>query len=59
MRVLNIIAQKPDSTGSGVYLAEMVRCRISLGHTLDSLGWGSATLRFVEVVMPYVLEGSR
>lgn len=32
MRVLNITAQKPDSTGSGVYLAEMVRCEVALGH---------------------------
>ena len=33
MRILNISAQKPDSTGSGVYLAEMVRCELSAGHT--------------------------
>lgn len=32
MRILNISAQKPDSTGSGVYLAEMVRCELSAGH---------------------------
>lgn len=32
MRILNISAQKPDSTGSGVYLAEMVRCEFSAGH---------------------------
>lgn len=32
MRILNILAQKPDSTGSGVYLAEMVRCELSAGH---------------------------
>lgn len=32
MRILNISAQKPDSTGSGVYLAEMVRCEFSTGH---------------------------
>lgn len=32
MRVLNITAQKPDSTGSGVYLAEMVRCEVASGH---------------------------
>lgn len=32
MRILNISAQKPDSTGSGVYLSEMVRCELSAGH---------------------------
>ena len=32
MRILNISAQKPDSTGSGVYMAEMVRCELSAGH---------------------------
>ncbi len=32
MRILNISAQKPDSTGSGVYLAEMVRCELAGGH---------------------------
>ena len=32
MCILNISAQKPDSMGSGVYLAEMVRCELSAGH---------------------------
>ena len=32
MRILNVTAQKPDSTGSGVYLAEMVRCEVEAGH---------------------------
>ena len=32
MRILNVTAQKPDSTGSGVYLAEMVRCEDAAGH---------------------------
>lgn len=32
MRILNVTAQKPDSTGSGVYLAEMVRCEAAAGH---------------------------
>lgn len=32
MRILNVSAQKPDSTGSGVYLAEMVRCQRAAGH---------------------------
>ena len=31
MKVLSIIAQKPSSTGSGVYLAELVRCFDELG----------------------------
>lgn len=32
MRILNITAQRPDSTGSGVYLAETVRCQTAAGH---------------------------
>lgn len=32
MRILCISAQKPDSTGSGVYLAETVRSLIAAGH---------------------------
>lgn len=32
MRILNVTAQKPDSTGSGVYLAETVRCQVAAGH---------------------------
>ena len=32
MRVLNVTAQKPDSTGSGVYLAQMVRCQDASGN---------------------------
>lgn len=32
MRVLNVTAQKPDSTGSGTYLAQTVRCELALGH---------------------------
>lgn len=31
MRVLNVTAQKPDSTGSGTYLAQTVRCQLELG----------------------------
>ena len=34
MRILNVTAQKPDSTGSGVYLAEMVRCEVAAGHSV-------------------------
>lgn len=33
MRVLSITAQKPTSTGSGVYLTEVVKCLSHLGHT--------------------------
>ncbi|WP_080797289.1 glycosyltransferase family 4 protein [Arabiibacter massiliensis] len=32
MRILNVTAQKPDSTGSGVYLAQLVRCQVEAGH---------------------------
>ena len=32
MRILNVTAQKPDSTGSGTYLAETVRCMDAAGH---------------------------
>ena len=32
MRILHITAQKPDSTGSGVYLAETVRALYRAGH---------------------------
>lgn len=32
LRILNITAQKPDSTGSGTYLAELVRCMDAAGH---------------------------
>ncbi|MGI6104609.1 MAG: glycosyltransferase family 4 protein [Raoultibacter sp.] len=33
MKILSITTQKPDSTGSGVYLAEMVKAFHELGHT--------------------------
>ena len=33
MRILNIIAQKPMSTGSGIYLTELVRVIAEQGHT--------------------------
>ena len=32
MRILNVSAQKPDSTGSGVYLAQTLRCELAAGH---------------------------
>ncbi len=31
LRVLNITAQRPDATGSGTYLAELVRCQDAAG----------------------------
>lgn len=34
MRILNISAQKPHSTGSGFYLTETVRCFSAMGHTV-------------------------
>lgn len=33
MRILNITAQKPDSTGSGIYLSELVKELNREGHT--------------------------
>ena len=32
MRILSITAQKPDSTGSGIYLTELVRAMEEMGH---------------------------
>lgn len=32
MRILSVTAQKPDSTGSGTYLAQTVRCMDAAGH---------------------------
>lgn len=32
MKILNITAQKPDSTGSGIYLTELVKGFAKLGH---------------------------
>lgn len=32
MRILSVLAQKPSSTGSGVYLSELVRCFKKMGH---------------------------
>lgn len=32
MKILSVIAQKPSSTGSGVYLTELVRCFSEMGH---------------------------
>ena len=32
MKILSILAQKPSSTGSGVYLSELVRCFKKMGH---------------------------
>ena len=35
MNILVITAQKPDSTGSGVYVAETVRGLIRAGHNVS------------------------
>ena len=32
MKILSVLAQKPSSTGSGVYLSELVRCFEKMGH---------------------------
>lgn len=32
MRILNVSAQKPDSTGSGTYLTALVRSQLAAGH---------------------------
>ena len=32
MRILNVSAQKPDSTGSGTYLSALVRAQLTAGH---------------------------
>ncbi|MGI6756072.1 MAG: glycosyltransferase family 4 protein [Atopobiaceae bacterium] len=32
MRILNVTAQKPDATGSGIYLSEMVKSQAAQGH---------------------------
>ncbi|MBR3288993.1 MAG: glycosyltransferase family 4 protein [Lachnospiraceae bacterium] len=32
MRILSVLAQKPSSTGSGVYLSELVKCFKRMGH---------------------------
>ena len=32
MRILSVTAQRPDSTGSGVYLTELVRAFAANGH---------------------------
>ena len=32
MKILSVTAQKPDSTGSGVYLTELVKGFNKLGH---------------------------
>ena len=32
MRILNVSAQKPDSTGSGTYLSALVRAQLAAGH---------------------------
>lgn len=38
MKILSITAQKPSSTGSGVFLAELVRVFAEMGHTQMVIG---------------------
>ena len=58
MRILNISAQKPDSTGSGVYLAEMVRCELSAGHAAAVVAGvdASDTPTLPEGAVPYFVR---
>ena len=43
MKILNVSAQKPDSTGSGVYLAQTARCELAAGHEVAVVcGLGAA-----------------
>ena len=32
MRILSISAQKPDSTGSGIYMTELIKALSKMGH---------------------------
>lgn len=70
MRILCISAQKPDSTGSGVYLAETVRSMIAQGHEVavvagidrdDSpelpAGAGFFPVRFRTEALPFAVCG--
>ena len=41
MKILSITAQKPSSTGSGVYLSELLRCWQAAGHS-QSVVYGCA-----------------
>ena len=49
MRILSVTAQKPDSTGSGVYLTEVVREMGSEGHVQAVL---AGVYREDEVCLP-------
>ena len=49
MRILSLTAQKPDSTGSGVYLTELVRGFKAQGHTQAVL---CGTVREDEIHLP-------
>lgn len=70
MRILNISAQKPDSTGSGTYLAETVAAQAAAGHTTAVIcgvdnadGWGLPDdtivypVRFQTEVLPFDVVG--
>ncbi|MEE0844895.1 MAG: glycosyltransferase family 4 protein [Eggerthellaceae bacterium] len=51
MRILSVTAQKPDSTGSGVYLAQLVRVFDGMGHE-QAVVCGSAPLDSPEDSLP-------
>lgn len=70
MRILNISAQKPDSTGSGTYLAETVAAQAAAGHTTAVIcgvdnadGWDLPDdtivypVRFQTEVLPFDVVG--
>ena len=46
MRILSVTAQKPCSTGSGVYLTEVVKALAKEGHTQTVLAGGSSGRAF-------------
>ena len=47
MRVLSVTAQKPCSTGSGVYLTEVVRSLAKMGVSQAVVGNGISGIFFV------------
>ncbi|MEY8436972.1 glycosyltransferase family 4 protein [Atopobiaceae bacterium 24-176] len=71
MRILNVSAQKPDSTGSGTYLSALVRSELAAGHEaavvcgiddgdpLDAVPTGAAVypVRFRTAELPFHVCG--
>ena len=45
MRILNVTAQKPNSTGSGIFLSELMKEFANKGHT-QALVAGVRKLRY-------------